>query len=288
MIMGNRSRNICYQLAWVSCFINVLLFGLKYFIGIKIDSIAMKADAWHTLSDSLTSLIIIFSIYMAHKKADKQHPYGHGRAELIGTVIVGTLLVVVAFNFLKESIIRFQTQQATAFPLYAIITFAFTIIIKEILAQVSFYIGKKHNSQAIVADGWHHRSDAVSTIIIVIGALVSERFWWIDSILGMVVSVYIGIFTYKMLKNVVSALLGEQSEPDLNKKISKIVKKSNNLITRFHHLHVHKYGTHIELTFHICLPGNMKLQKAHDIVNHLEIMIRKELHMEATIHIEPC
>ncbi len=274
--------------AWVSCIVNLILFALKYLVGMKIGSIAMKADAWHTLSDTFTSIIVIISFWIALKKADKDHPFGHGRAELIGTVIIGVLLAVVGFNFFKESIHRLGEHKAVIFSTFSIIVFAVTIIIKEAMAIYSITIGKKINSRALIADGWHHRSDAITTLIIVIGALIGKYFWWIDSIMGILISLYIIYITYDILKGAFSAIIGERSDPVIEKQLKELIRRTHPLVVKFHHLHIHKYGDHIELTFHICLPAKLSLKKSHDIITLLEKNIKTEMNMESTIHIEPC
>ncbi len=247
----------------------------------------MKADAWHTLSDTITSLIVILSFWISSRKPDKGHPFGHGRAELIGAIIIGTILAAVGFNFLKESILRLKTHHIIHFSTLSIVIFTISIIIKEGLAWISILTGKKINSRALVIDGWHHRSDAITSVIIVIGALVGKYFWWIDGVMGLVVSIFILYTTYDILKGAFNALLGEKSDPVIERKLKKIVKKIVPSVSKLHHLHIHRYGDHIELTFHILLPGSMKLKQGHKIATSIEKNIRKDLKMEATIHFEP-
>jgi cation diffusion facilitator family transporter len=115
--------SIGYLEGTISIILNTLLFGLKYWVGIKTFSIAIIADAWHTLSDSLTSLVVIIGFKVSSKPADKKHPFGHGRAEIISSVIIGTMLAIVGFNFLIASIQRFINQQSASYGNLAIIVF---------------------------------------------------------------------------------------------------------------------------------------------------------------------
>ena len=285
--MINRDRLSGYMVAWTSCIINVILFVFKYWIGIQVNSVAMKADAWHTLSDTLTSLIVILSFWISSRQPDKDHPFGHGRAELIGTVIIGTILAVVGFNFLKESIYRLKTHRAVVYSSISIIVFAMTIVIKEGLAWASILTGKKINSRALIIDGWHHRSDAITTTLVVLGALVGKYFWWIDGVIGLMVSIFILYTTYDILRGAFSALLGERSDPVIENKLMELISKIVPGVSKLHHLHIHKYGNHVELTFHIRLPASMKLRRAHNIASLIEKSISGDLQMEATIHIEP-
>ena len=144
--------SIGYLEGFISTILNILLFGLKYWVGIQTFSVAIVADAWHTLSDSLTSVIVIIGFKVSSKPADKEHPFGHGRAELISSVIIGTLLIIVGFNFLVESIHRFINYQSANYQNLAVIMFIISTIIKEGLAQFSIRAGKKINSYSLIAD----------------------------------------------------------------------------------------------------------------------------------------
>ncbi len=272
---------------WLSVSINILLFVLKYWVGLKANSIAMKADAWHTLSDTFTSLVVLFGFWISRRKPDEQHPFGHGRAEAIGAVVIGTLLFIVGATFLKESIHRLFAQQGFIFSSLAIIVFMISVVIKEGLASFSIWAGKKIHSQSLIADGWHHRSDAVASGLIVIGTLLGRIFWWIDGVAGIFVSLLIFYATYDILKTAASSLIGEQADKSLKGKILNVVGQVAPTITDIHHLHVHKYGDNIELTFHVYFPEHTTLKQAHEIGTTIEEAIKQELDMEATIHFEP-
>ncbi|MFZ2070203.1 MAG: cation diffusion facilitator family transporter [Halobacteriota archaeon] len=283
--MKIKLQSLGYLEGWLSTIINIILFAFKYWVGQKYNSISMKADAWHTLSDTLTSIIIIFGFWMAAQKADYKHPFGYGRAEPIATVIIGTLLAVVGFNFLIESITRLQNVQSAYFGKLAIIVFLTSVLIKEGLAQFSIWAGGKIKSQALIADGWHHRSDAIASGLIVLGALFGH--WWLDGILGIFISLLILYVSYGILKRAISILLGEKYDKELEIRVKKLVKKTVSHTCNVHHLHLHKYGDHMELTFHIKLPSEMNLKESHDVATLLENKIRTEMNIETTIHIEP-
>ncbi len=283
--MHDKPQVFGYIEGWLSVVINVFLFGFKYWAGIKSDSVAMIADAWHTMSDSFTSVIILVSFWIASRPADKHHPFGHGRAEAIGAIIIGTLLAIVGLTFFKESILRLQNYQAANFATLAIVVFGISVILKEALAQFSIWAGKKIHSQALLADGWHHRSDAIASGLIVIGAL--SGVWWIDGVMGIFVSVLILYATYEILKDAVSSLLGERPEPIIEDKIKNLVTNIAPAASCLHHLHMHRYGDHVELTLHIKLPYEMNLKEAHDLATRVEEAIRKGMKVEPTVHIEP-
>jgi len=278
---------IGYLEGTISIILNTFLFGLKYWVGIRTFSIAIIADAWHTLSDSLTSLVVIIGFKVSSKPADKKHPYGHGRAEIISSVIIGTMLAIVGFNFLIASIQRFINHQSASYGNLAIIVFIISVIVKEGLAQFSIRAGKKINSRSLIADGWHHRSDALVSLLVLVGIFIGKYFWWVDSIMGIIVSLVIFYTTYIILKESISTLIGEEPSEDLEAEIRKIVTNSVSHDVKLHHLHSHKYGDNKELTFHIRLPADMRLEEAHGIAEELEKKIREEMNIETTIHLEP-
>jgi len=279
--------HIGYLEGTISIILNTLLFALKYWVGIETFSIAIIADAWHTLSDSLTSLVVIIGFKISSKPADEKHPFGHGRAEIISSVIIGTLLAVIGVNFLIASIQRFINHQFASYGNLAIIVFIISVIVKEGLAQFSIRAGKKINSQSLIADGWHHRSDALVSLMILVGIFVGEYFWWVDSIMGIVVSLVIFYTTYSILKVSVSTLIGEEPSKDFETEIRKIVNNSLSRDVKLHHFHSHKYGDNKELTFHIRLPADMRLEDAHGITEEVEKKIREKMNVETTIHVEP-
>jgi len=230
---------------------------------------------------------VIIGFKVSSKPADKKHPFGHGRAEIISSVIIGTLLAMVGVNFLITSIQRFINHQSASYGNLAIIVFIISVIVKEGLAQFSIRAGKKINSQSLIADGWHHRSDALVSLLILVGIFIEKYFWWVDSIMGIAVSLVIFYTTYTILKESISTLIGEEPSKDFEAEIRKIVTNSVSRDVKLHHFHSHKYGDNKELTFHIRLPADMRLEDAHRITEKLEKKIREEMNIEATIHIEP-
>lgn len=285
--MKIKSVNLGYLEGWISVAVNTLLFGFKIWVGVKVNSISMKADAWHTLSDTLTSLVVIMGFWIASRKADREHPFGHGRAEVIAAVIIGTLLAVVGANFMQDSILRLKNYQSASFGIMAIIIFSVSVLFKEALAEFSLWAGRKINSAALTADGWHHRSDAIASGLIVIGALFHRYFWWLDGVLGILVSLLILYTAFDILKESIGPILGESPSPALRNQIRKLVDETIPMHCDFHHVHLHNYGDHKELTFHIKLPSDMNLLDSHEIATKLEERIRKDLSMETTIHTEP-
>ncbi|HOI23892.1 Ferrous-iron efflux pump FieF [bioreactor metagenome] len=285
--MDAEKRRLGYREGVISSVLNTVLFGLKFWVGTAVGSVAMIADAWHTLSDTLTSLVVILGFWISSKPKDDEHPFGHGRAELIASVIIGTLLGVVGVNFLKESWNQLGEHQAVEYSTISIIVFGISVAGKEALARYSIWAGRKVNAQSLLADGWHHRSDALASALIIVGALFGARFWWIDGVLGMGVSALILYAAVDIIRGAVNTLMGEKPDAELIDKVRAIVDSTLPGSSKLHHIHLHTYGDQKEMTLHIRLPAQMSLHDAHSITFAIEDRIRKELNIEATIHPEP-
>lgn len=251
------------------------------------NSVALIADAWHTLSDSISSFAVLIGLKYASQPADKTHPYGHGRAELIAALVVGVLLAVVGFNFLVESIIKFREKAAFNYGPIAIWVTVASVVIKEVMARYTLFVGKKFNFNSLKADGWHHRSDSISSVILLGGIFFGKNIWWIDSALGLMVSFLIFYTTWSIMKDSISILLGEGLDI---KKQEEIIRMGANVEPFMdldaHHFKVHYYGNHTELSFHIRLPGELSLEKAHDIASRYELLVEETLNVTATIHVD--
>lgn len=273
--------------AWISIVLNFLLFIFKYWAGIVSGSVAIIADAWHTLSDSASSAIVIIGLKWSSVPADSEHPFGHGRAELISSIIIGVMLGLIAVNFFIESIQQLQAHEVITYGLLAKSAIITSILVKEIMAQYSFYIGKKADSDSLRADGWHHRSDALSSVIVLLGMFLAGHWWWIDGAMGILITIMLGYATYQILKRAIHKSLGEKPDAETMLKLNRISEDAFARELHLHHTHIHVYGDHKEITFHIKLPPDMTLEKAHDIATILEKRILNEMEMHATIHMEP-
>jgi len=271
----------------VSIIINFLLFILKMWASIITGSIALAADAWHTLSDSLSSVAVVIAAKLASKKADKEHPFGHGRWEQIASFFIAAVLAVIAYDFLENSIKNFWNKESVEYGTIAVIVTAVSILIKELLAQYAFYLGRKADNSSVKADGWHHRSDALSSVVVLAGILFAKQFWWVDSVLGIIIALMLFFAAYEILKESINKILGEEPGQELIDKLTAEIKNIYYDDLKVHHLHIHNYTSHKELTFHIRLSKDLTIEKGHKIASDIEELILDKFGMTATIHVEP-
>ncbi len=278
--------NLALTEGLVSVVGNIVLFGLKLWVGIITGSVALTADAWHTLTDSISSAIVIISSWASNRPADESHPFGHGRTDLVCSVIIGVLLAIIGVEFVLKSIEQLKVGEPVVFGRIAIIVTVLSIVVKELMAQFAFWAGRRTNNPILKADGWHHRTDALSSVVVLIGILCSGLFWWIDGVLGILVAIMIFYASFEILRDSIDRLIGEQPDQELLERVTGLIDELG-LDVDAHHFHLHRYGDHIELTFHIGMAKNLTLEDAHDQTHLIEKSLREQLDIEATIHMEP-
>ncbi len=283
---------------WLSIIVNILLASYKIIAGILSGSLAILMDGVHTLSDVLSSFVVIFSALFSHKKPDTEHPFGHGRAEIIGSLFVAILLSFVGFEFFKSSLDRILNPQpitTNAFVWGAIFS---SIMIKEWMARFSFSLGKKIDSDILLADGIHHRSDAFSSLVVLLG-LGSQFFfqekvagtlgWFlnrIDGFLGIVLAGFIFYTAFEMMKKNVNQLIGEAPNSKDLKNIRQIALQIQG-VKGVHNIIVHQYGAQKIVSLHAEVPNHFSLIHSHDLAEAIEDLIEEQLGFFATVHIDP-
>ena len=279
-----------YLEATVSILGNTLLFFLKLLLGLFINSIALIADGVHSLSDVSTSGVVIFGFRIAKKQPDKEHPYGHGRAEYIATLIIATLLIITGFGFIQQSIERIIDPQNITHQEYAIIISAIVMVsavLKELMARFSFAISKRIKSDVLRADAWHHRSDAISSIGVAI-SIIGLRYGFpiLDPIFGIIVSVIIIYVGINLIKTSSNFLLGQSPDKNMVEKI-KTLAQSTKGVKGVHEISLHDYGTTKVITLHAEVDNDLMLEKAHAIADTLEDKIQEKTNCSTIIHLEP-
>ena len=281
-------KRIGYLEAWVSIIGNVLLFLLKLLIGIAINSLSLIADAFHSLSDVLTSIVVLVGFKFGEKPADKEHPFGHGRIEIIATLIIAFLLIVVTYDIGKSAILRIISPQKVKFSSIAIIFMIASAGFKEWMASFSIFLGKKINASSLIADAWHHRSDAIASLLVGLG-LIFMRFnlYLIDGILALGVAILIGWIAVRLIIISLSTLIGEAPDSELISKISQISLSVPGVIN-MHDIYVHDYNTNKIISLHVEVNDNLLADVAHEIATTVEEKIKEKTHAyNVTAHIDP-
>ena len=295
MTQLNREKEV-FKVTWAGSIINLLLLAFKFVAGIVGNSAAMVADAVHSFSDFVTDIIVIVFVSISGKPQDDGHDYGHGKYETLATAIIGLILFFVGIGILYNgatSVIDTLGGKPLAKPsIWALIVAAISILSKEILYRYTIYNGKRLNSQAVIANAWHHRSDALSSIGTLIGIggaiYLGEQWRILDPIAAIVVSIFIMKVAVQLLKPCVDELLECSLPADIEKKILDIV-LSFPEVSAPHNLRTRRIGNHIAIEIHIRMNGEMSLSEAHNIATKIERRLKDEFddNTHIGIHMEP-
>lgn len=292
---SSREKGI-YKVTIVGSIVNFLLLVFKFFAGIAGHSAAMLADAVHSLSDFITDIVVIVFVRIAGKPEDKGHDYGHGKYETLATAIIGLLLLCVGFGIFwngASSIYTFLRGGQLESPgVVALVAALVLIVSKEILYQYTVIQGKKLNSQAVIANAWHHRSDALSSIGTAIGIggaiLLGDHWWVLDPVAAVVVSFFIMKVSVRLLIPCVDELLEKSLPEDVEKEIEQTVLSFPG-VSQPHHLRTRRIGNYYAIELHVRMDGKITLEEAHStataIENKLKEMFGKGTHVG--IHVEP-
>jgi cation diffusion facilitator family transporter len=276
--------------AKVSIIGNTLLFIIKLIFGLFINSIALIADAIHTLSDVGTSTVVIFGFKYATQPSDQEHPFGHGRIEYIATLIMAIILALIGIGFIQQSIERaleVVPLQHQEFSLIIGIIIIISSIAKELMARFSFSIGRKIKSDTLTADAWHHRSDVFASIGVGISIIASSYgFPLLDPLFGIIVSGIILYVSINLIRTTSNFLIGYAPDPELVATIKDLAHTITE-IKGIHAVHVHDYGSYKVVTLHIQVDNALTVEAAHDIADQLEKKIKHTTQYASIIHVEP-
>ncbi|WP_423792049.1 cation diffusion facilitator family transporter [Methanocaldococcus indicus] len=272
----------------VSIFGNIVLSVIKIFVGYIYNSISLISDGFHSLSDVITSIIGYYGIKISQMPEDENHPYGHSRFETLFSLIIGLALLLTGFELLKMSIdkiINIGTVEVNAIVLGVAIL---SIIIKELMTQYSLYIGRKYNNSILIADAYHHRSDVLSTIVVLVG-LILEKFGFIygDGLAGVIVSLMVAKAAIDICKDSIDKLTGKSPSNEILNKIKETVLKIDG-VKGYHDLKAHYVGPDIFVEIHVEVDKDLSAKELHD----LETKITKEIEnikgiKRAYVHLDP-
>ena len=275
---------------------NLVLLTFKFVAGILAGSAAMVADAVHSLSDFLTDMIVLIFVRIGARPQDENHDYGHGKYETLATLLVALALVGAAIGIIATGALKIaRWLQGETLPMPGMLALwaaLLSILVKELLFRYTMAKGKAYDSPAVIANAWHHRSDALSSIGAAIGIggaiLLGER--W--AVLDPLASIVVGAMLVKVAWDLLKASMGELTDSSLPDETEREIV---GIICSFpevcepHNLRTRRIGNRIAIEAHVRLDGRMSLESAHDIVTAIEERIRARFGKATlvTIHMEP-
>jgi cation diffusion facilitator family transporter len=284
------------KITLVGFFINALLVVLKLIAGIIGRSGAMVADAVHSLSDFLTDIVVLIGFKLTSKPEDECHNYGHDKYETIATVIISLALAIVGYQILKSGVTNvllvLKGENLPKPGMIALIAAVISIISKELLYRYTVIKGKKINSSSVIANAWHHRSDAFSSIGTMIGIggaiILGQRWTILDPIASIIVSLFIFKVAYDIFIPSINELVERSLSNEERLRIETLIKEFHD-IKDYHKLRMRKLGTKTVIECHIMVDETLNIKEAHDISTEMESKIKNLIGDISiiTIHIEP-
>ena len=269
-------------------FFNVLLALGKFAAGMLSGSIAIMADAANNLSDAGSSLIVLFGFKMAGQKPDTDHPFGHGRIEYISGLLVSMLIIFMAFELMKSSVDTILHPGKITFEPVILVILVVSILVKFYMFLYNRSIGKKIQSEAMLATSMDSLSDMGATAVVLVSMLVSDyTSLQIDGVCGVLVALLIFYAGFNSAKETINPLLGQPPEPEFVRRIEEIV-LSEEEIVGIHDLIVHNYGPgRVMISLHAEVPADGDILALHDMIDNVEHRLKNELHCAAVIHMDP-
>lgn len=291
----NREKEI-YKVTLVGSVGNVALLTFKFIAGILGNSAAMIADAVHSLSDFLTDIVVLVFVHISTKPQDTSHDYGHGKFETIASFLIGLALIAAATGIIisggMELIAWLKGEPLESPGLLALWAALLSIAIKEILYHYTAHRGKTLDSQAMIANAWHHRSDALSSIGAAIGiggAILLGNHW---AVLDPLASIIIGIMLIKVAIELLKTSIGELTECSLSVETEEDIIhliQSYPDVQQPHNLRTRRIGNRIAIEVHVRMDGDLPLSQVHDRATSIEQKLKERFgpQTHVTIHMEP-
>ena len=294
-MLNDREKQIRDITLWGSL-VNIVLTVCKIVAGILGRSAAMVADGIHSLSDLMSDVVILIFVHLSSKERDCDHDFGHGKYETLATVIVSLILLVVGAELMAggvKSIISIANGETVANPGWiALIAAVVSIVAKEGIYQATMAVSRKVESQALVANAWHHRSDALSSIGSLLGIggamLLGNKWSMLDPIASCLISIAIIVIAVKMSIPCIKDLLEASLPEDVEQRIISLAKSVEG-VNDIHELKTRRNGSSKIIDAHIVVDPEISITKAHDIATEVEQQLTKEFgpQTQISLHMEP-
>lgn len=295
MATENRKKEI-FGVTLLGSLANFLLLIFKFVAGIVGHSSAMIADAVHSLSDFVTDIIVLGFVHISSKPKDENHDYGHGKYETLATSIIGIFLLFVGIGIfwdaLNKIIFVIRGGRLPSPGMIALVAAAVSIVVKEVLYRITKTIGARVNSQAVIANAWHHRSDAFSSLGTLVGIggaiLLGPRWTVLDPIAAVLVSIFIVKVAIRLMLPAVNDLLEKSLSKETEDEILAIVDEVEGI--RFpHNLLTRRIGNNYAIEMHVRMNGSMPVAEAHQKTREIETKLRERFGpaTHVAVHVEP-
>jgi cation diffusion facilitator family transporter len=284
------NKNLRLQ-QWVTA-VGIAIFVLKLVAWYITKSVAVLTDALESTVNVVAGLIGVYSLYVSAKPRDKDHPYGHGKAEYISAAVEGTLIVVAGVVIIVTAIKNLIFPQPILQLDNGIVLIAATGVVNYFLGRYCIKIGRQNQSPALISGGRHLIADTLSTIGIVAGllALYFTNQWWIDSVVAIVFAFYILFSGYKIVRTSISGIMDEADENLIGQLVEKLSNSRKPNWIDLHNLRIIKYGGTLHVDCHLTVPWYLNVNEAHREVDALSAQVKQQFgeQIELFVHVDGC
>lgn len=290
--MESDFRKNANKVSVISIVVNIALSAFKLAAGIIANSTAMISDAIHSASDVLASFVVIIGIGLATKESDKEHPYGHERLECVAAIILSMILMITGIGIgssAAKTILTGSSADIEIPGILALIAAVTSIAVKEAMYWYTRYYAKKYDSGALMADAWHHRSDALSSVGALIGIVAARLGYPVaDPIASLVIFVFIVKASIDIFRDAVDRMVDRSCDDETEEEICKIV-RSNEDVIAIDMLQTRMFGNKIYVDIEIRVDGSLSLREAHAIAEavHDDIEDKFSKIKHIMIHVNP-
>ena len=288
--MNPQKENLRIQKLVVT--VAVVLFIIKIIAYILTQSVAILTDALESTVNVIAGFIGLFSLYIAAKPQDEDHPYGHGKAEFVSAAVEGTLILVAGLIIIYESIDNFIHPHTIQKLDYGIVLVAVTAIINFFVGYLSIRKGKRNNSLALTASGKHLQTDTYSTLGIIIGLvlILITGYKWLDSVIAIIFAFIIMFTGYRIIRSSLAGIMDEIDTELLTKLVAVLNSNRRENWIDLHNLRVIKYGGQLHIDCHMTVPWYLNINEAHKEIDALIALIKKEFpgSVEFFVHTDGC
>jgi len=262
------------KIAKISILANIVLAGGKITAGILSNSASVLAEGIHSLMDVFSSLISFFGIKISKKPADKKHPYGHFKFEVLAGFLITLILLGTGLGIIYEAYQKFKNPSLIKIPILALSVMIFSAIVNEIMSRLKIHFGQKENSVALISDGVHSRVDVFASLVVFVGLILNKYWIFTDSVLAFLIGLYIIKESFSIGKEAIDSLLDVSAPPEVEEKIKEIAKSQGIKISD---LKTQKKGSVFTANLEINLPKNLNVDEATKISENLRERLMKEI-----------
>lgn len=290
-LQSERDLKAGVKVTWVGMLVNLLLIGLKTWGGIAGRSQALLADAVHSTSDLFSDLVVLLGLRWGRKEADEDHPYGHGRIETIASLGVGLTLLVAAVWIAYRAIVSVHEHQAASPTTLAIVVALLSIASKEALYWYTVIVGRRIRSSAVIGNAWHHRSDAFSSVAVLVGVMaarINPNWYLADALAAIIVS----LFLFKVCATLLWGALRELSDTAPETKIlAELQHRASGVpgVLQVHDLKARHSGPNLLVEMHVVVDGKISVYQGHEIAREVRLRLLEDMDpvSDVLVHLDP-